>query len=119
MNVHIIPILNEDERDLEHQNYNCGLNIKTPSIKILSMKQLGDVLMLTECSHIVNLEVLHSISWCTSRIYCTLVLHHVMVANLKYVFVLAGTTKVHYAVLIRFSAEKLTCIYSILSGIYQ
>ena len=49
------------------------------------MKQLGDILMLTECSHIVNLEVLHSISWSTKE-HCTQVLNHAKVANPKYAF---------------------------------
>ena len=48
------------------------------------------------------------------------VLHHALVANLQYVlFVAAGTTKVHYAVLIRFPEQKLTCMRGILSGVYQ
>ncbi len=52
--------------------------------------------------------------------YQTQVLHHATVANLKYVlFVVAGTTKVHYAVLIQFPDQKLTCIRGILSRVYQ
>ena len=50
--------------------------------------------------------------------YRTQELHHATVTNLKYVlFVVAGTTKVHYAVLIHFPADKLTCMRSILSGV--
>jgi hypothetical protein len=52
--------------------------------------------------------------------YRTQVLHHATVANLKYVlFVVAGTTKIHYAVLIRFPEVKLTIMRGILAGIYQ
>jgi hypothetical protein len=52
--------------------------------------------------------------------YCVQVLHHAAVVNLKYIlFVVAGTTKVHYAVLIRFSDAKITIMKRILSNIYN
>ena len=45
------------------------------------------------------------------------VLHH---ASVNYVlFVIAGTTMVHYAVFIHFPYGKVTCMRSILSGVYQ
>ncbi len=52
--------------------------------------------------------------------YRTQVLHHAVVANLKYVlFVVAGTTKVHYAVLIRFPEDKLAIMRGILTRVYH
>jgi hypothetical protein len=52
--------------------------------------------------------------------YRTQVLYHASIANLKYVlFVVAGTTKIHYTVLIRFPENKLTVMIGILVGIYQ
>ena len=48
------------------------------------------------------------------------VLHHATVTNLRYIlFVVAGTTKVHYAVLICFPDAKVAIMKGLLSGIYN
>ncbi len=52
--------------------------------------------------------------------YHVQVLHHATVVNLKYIlFVVAGSMKVYYAVLIQFPDAKITLMKSILSGIYN
>lgn len=52
--------------------------------------------------------------------YCVQVLYYATVSNMKYiVIVVAGLTKVHYAVLVMFPDVKLTVMKRILSGIYN
>ena len=52
--------------------------------------------------------------------YHVQVLHHATVVNLQYIlFVVAGATTVHYAVLIQFPDAKITLMKSFLSGIYN
>jgi hypothetical protein len=51
--------------------------------------------------------------------YRVQVFHHAVVANLKYIlFVVAGATKVHYAVLIRFPDDKISVMKGLLARIY-
>jgi hypothetical protein len=105
---------------IERRKYNCGLEIKTPSSKKIIQETVKK-----------GLDFYGPYSQCefgscafTQLVYKpeyrTQVLHHATIANLKYVlFVVAGTTKIHYAVLIRFPEVKLTIMRGILAGIYQ
>jgi hypothetical protein len=104
----------------ELQEYNCGLEIKTPSSKQLMQTKIRQNIDLYGCYSQCEFgsEAFKQLVYKPE--YRVQVLHHAVVANLKYVlFVVAGETKVQYAVLIRFPDSKLTTMKGILSGIYH
>ena len=81
--------------------YNGGLEIKTPSSKKIIQEKIKKGLDLygpfSQCEF--GTQAFKQLVYKPE--YWTQVLHHTTIANLKYVlFVVAGTTKVHYAVLI-------------------
>jgi hypothetical protein len=105
---------------IERRKYNCWLEIKTPSSKKIIQETIKNGLDLygpysqCEFGSCAFTQLIYKPE------YRTQVLHHATVANLKYVlFVVAGTTKIHYAVLIRFPEVKLTIMRGILARIYQ
>jgi hypothetical protein len=105
---------------MDRRNYNCGLEIKTPSSKKIIQDTVKKALDLhgpfSQCEF--GTDAFKQLVYKPE--YRTQVLHHAVVANLKYVlFVVAGTTKVHYAVLIRFPDDKLTVMRGILTGVYH
>ena len=105
---------------IERRKFNCGLEIKTPSSKKIVQETVKKVLDLygpySQCEF--GSSAFKQLVYKPE--YRTQVLHHACVANLKYVlFVVAGTTKVQYAVLIRFPESKLAIMRGILAGIYQ
>ncbi len=110
----------EDAISLDHPQYNCDLEIKTLSSKKIiqdTIKKCIDVhSQFSQCEF--GTPAFKQLVYKPE--YRTQVLHYATVANLKYVlFVVAGTTKVHYAVLIQFPKEKPTCLRSIHSSVYQ
>ena len=86
---------------MDCRRYNCGLEFKTPSSKKIIQEKIKKGLDLygpfSQCEF--GTQAFKQLVYMPE--YWTQVLHHTTVANLKYVlFVVAGTTKVHYAVLI-------------------
>jgi hypothetical protein len=115
------PEESEDEGTrMERQTYDCGLEIKTPSSKKILQHQVRQ-----------GIELFGTFSQCEfgsdafkqlvyKPEYRVQVFHHALVANLKYVlFVVAGATRVHYAVLIRFPEDKLGVMKGLLTRIYN
>jgi hypothetical protein len=105
---------------LDRQNFHCGQEIKAPSSKKTIQETIKKFVDLhgpfAQCEF--GAPVFKQLVYKPE--YRTQVLHHATVANLKYVlFVVADTTKVHYAVLIRFPDQKLACMKTILLGVYQ
>ena len=104
---------------IDRQNYHCGLEIKTPSSKklqniIRSSIDLYGSFLQCEFGSLAFKKLVYKPE------YRVQVLHHAAVANLKYIlFVVAGSTKVHYSVLIRFPDSKISLLKSILSGVYH
>ena len=105
---------------MERREYNCGLEIKTPSSKKLIQGCIREVIDLHgafSCCEFGLAEFKQLIYKPECR---TQVLHHATVANLPYVlFVVAGETKVHYATLIQFPESKKTLMKGILRGVYH
>ena len=93
---------------LDCQNFHCGLEIKSPPSKKIIQETINKCVDLhgpfSQCEF--GTPAFKQLVYKPE--YRTQVLHHATVANLKYVlFDVAGTTKVHYAVLIRFPDQKL------------
>jgi hypothetical protein len=112
--------ISDDEGTLmERRHYNCGLEIKTPSSKKILQNQVRQ-----------GIELYGTFSHCEfgssafkqlvyKPEYRVQVFHHALVANLKYVlFVVAGATRVHYAVLIWFPENKISVMKGLLARIY-
>ena len=105
---------------MDHSNYNCGLEIKTPSSKKILHTQIRNYIdlygMFSQCEF-GSAAFKHLVYKPEYRVQ---VLHHTTVTNLKYIlFVVAGTTKIHYAVLICFPNKKLMVTKGILMAIYN
>ena len=99
------------------QDYNCGLEVKTPSsehLLLTKIRQCSDLFSHCKFGSEAFKQLVYKLE------YHVRVLHHAVVANQEYVlFVVAGETKVQYAVLIRYPDSKLTTMKSILSGIHH
>jgi hypothetical protein len=110
----------EDEGTvMERKNYNCGLEIKTPSSKKILQHQVRQGIDLfgtfSQCEF--GSDQFRQLVYKPE--YRVQVFHHALVTNLRYIlFVVAGATKVHYAVLIRFPEDKLGVMKGLLTRIY-
>lgn len=105
---------------LDHQNYNCGLEIKTPSSKKILQQQVRQCVDLYGTFSQCEFGSAAFKKLVYKPEYRVQVLHHAAVVNLKYIlFVIAGTTKIHYAILIRFPESKLMTMKRILCDIFN
>ena len=108
-----------DSGDVERKNYNCGLEIKTPSNKKILQHHVRQGIDLFGTFSQCEFGSDHFRQLVYKPEYRVQVFHHALVANLTYIlFVVAGATKVHYAVLIRFPEEKLGVMKGLLTRIY-
>jgi len=91
----------KDDDSIERREYNCGLEIKTPSSKKViqgCIMEAVDLHGTFSCCEFGSSEFKQLVY---KPEYRTQVLHHATVANLPYIlFVVAGETKVRYATLI-------------------
>ena len=105
---------------IERREYNCGLEIKTPSSKKLiqgCIREAVDLHGAFSCCEFSTTEFKQLVY---KPEYRSQVLHHATVANLPYIlFVVAGETKVLYATLIQFPEAKKTVMKGILRGVYS
>ena len=110
----------EDEGNvMDRMNYNCGLRIKTPSSKKILQHHVRQGIDLFGTFSQCEFGSDHFRQLVYKPEYRVQVFHHALVANLTYIlFVVAGATKVHYAVLIRFPEEKLGVMKGLLTRIY-
>jgi hypothetical protein len=104
---------------MDGKNYNCGLEIKTPSSKKILQHQVRQGIDLfgtfSQCEF--GSDAFRQLVYKPE--YRVQVFHHALVTNLTYIlFVVAGATKVHYAVLIRFPEDKLGVMKGLLTRIY-
>ena len=115
---------NSDSEDAGHimdnENFNCGLEIKTPSSKKILQQQVCQCVDLYGTFSHCDFGSAAFKKLVYKPEYRVQVLHHATVVNLKYVlFVVAGTTRIHYAILIRFPESKLTTMKRLLCDIYN
>ena len=110
----------EDEGTImDRKNYHCGLEIKTPSSKKILQHQVCQEIDLfgtfSQCEF--GSDAFRQLVYKPE--YRVHVFHHALVTNLVYIlFVVAGATKVNYAVLIRFPQDKLGVMKGLLTRIY-
>ena len=112
--------MDNDDLSMGKREYHCGLEIKTPSSKKLLQNEIRTAVDLhgvfSQCEF--GSAAFRQLVYKPE--YRVQVLHHATVCNFKYIlFVVAGTTKVHYAVLIRFPEAKVAIMKRILSRIYN
>jgi hypothetical protein len=98
----------------------CGLEIKTPYSKKTLPNQVRQCILLYGTFSQCEFEGAAFKQLVYKPEYHVQVLHHATVTNLKYIlFVIAGMTKVHNAVLIRFPDAMLTVMKRIISSVYN